>query len=226
MKIQVVENVQKANDEIAADNRAELRARGVASFNLMGSPGCGKTAWLERTLDVLASEMTVGVLTGDLATTRDAERIEAHTPHVVQINTGRGCHLEAHQVRQGMRNLDLDALDLLVIENVGNLICPVSWDLGQEAKVGMFSVPEGADKPAKHPYIVLAADLVVLNKADLLPHVPFDMDAFLGDLASIRADVPVLEVSAVQGTGLEPWLDWVRALVETVKAPPEAAPLA
>jgi len=212
MKIQVVENVQKVNDEVAAENRAELRARGVASVNLMGSPGCGKTAWLERTLEVLTAEMGVGVITGDLTTTRDAERIEDFTPHVVQINTGRGCHLEAHQVRQGLQRLDLDALDLLVIENVGNLICPVSWDLGQDRKVGMFSVTEGDDKPAKHPYVVLAADLILLNKIDLLPHVRFSRERFQEDVRAIRGDMDVLDVSATEGTGMDTWIDWLRTL--------------
>jgi len=217
MNIQVVENVQKANDRIAAENRALLHEHGIRSFNLIGSPGCGKTAWLERTLEAITPELTVGVLTGDLATTRDAERLAEYTPHVVQINTGRGCHLEAHQVREGMSKLDVDAIDLLIVENVGNLICPVSWDLGQDAKVGMFSVTEGDDKPAKHPYIVLAADVIVLNKTDLLPYVPFRLERFREDLASIRDDVPLIEASATTGVGLPAWVDWVRAFASRRK---------
>lgn len=212
-EIHVVESVLKANDEMAALNRADLAAAGVACVNLMGAPGCGKTAWLERTLEALRGSFTVGVLAGDLATTRDAERLAALTPHVTQINTGRGCHLEAHQVRQGLEHLDLDALDLLIIENVGNLICPVSWDLGQDVRVGMFSLTEGDDKPAKHPYIVLAADLLLLTKTDLAPYVPFDRERFLADVTGIRDDVPVLETSAVRGDGLETWLSWLKELV-------------
>ena len=213
MKIPVVENVLKLNDEIAASNRAMLADAGTACVNLMGSPGCGKTALLERTLQALASELCVGVVTGDLATTRDAERIAKFTEHVSQINTGRGCHLDANQVRQGMGHLPVADLDLLVIENVGNLICPVGYDLGQDAKVGMFSVPEGDDKPAKHPYLVLEAALLILNKSDLLPHVPFDLGVFESDIRGMREDVPVLTLSVVTGDGFDGWLDWLRELV-------------
>lgn len=213
-EIPLVENVLRANDTIARENRAELDALGVRAVNLMGAPGCGKTAWLERTLEELAGRLSVGVITGDLTTTRDAERLAAHTPWVTQINTGKGCHLEAHQVRRGMENLPLDRLDILVIENVGNLICPVSWDLGQHRRVGMFSLPEGDDKPAKHPWLVLSADLLLLTKTDLAPHVPFDVRRFHQDLQSIREEVPVLEVSAVTGRGVETWAGWLQALVE------------
>lgn len=210
----LVENVQRANDEIAEENRRVLAQHGVVCVNLMGAPGCGKTSWLERTLERLHPGVRTGVLAGDLATTRDAERLAAHTPHVTQINTGRGCHLEAHQVRQGMAKLDLGALDLLFIENVGNLICPVSWDLGQSARVGMFSVTEGDDKPAKHPYLVLAADLLLLTKGDLAPYVPFDRRRFMIDVRSIRSDVEVMEVSSVGGDGMDAWLEWLQARVE------------
>jgi hydrogenase nickel incorporation protein HypB len=213
-EIPLVENVRKANDEIAAENRSELDALGVRAVNLMGAPGCGKTAWLERTLEALRGELAVGVVTGDLATARDAERLVAFTPHVAQINTGRGCHLEAHQVRRGMAHLPLAELDLLVIENVGNLICPVAWDLGQHHRVGMFSLPEGDDKPAKHPWLVLSADLLLLTKTDLAPYVPFDVRRFHRDLQEMREEVPVLEVSATTGEGLETWLRWLRELVE------------
>ncbi|MEN8149346.1 MAG: hydrogenase nickel incorporation protein HypB [Planctomycetota bacterium] len=213
MDIPVVENVLKLNDEVARQNRDLLTSAGVACVNLMGSPGCGKTALLEKTLEGLAPEMRIGVVTGDLTTTRDAERIAVHTKDVSQINTGRGCHLDANQVRQGMAHLPLAELDLLVIENVGNLICPVGYDLGQDAKVGMFSVPEGEDKPAKHPYLVLEAAALLLNKSDLLPHVPFDREVFEEDVRAMRDDVPLLTMSAVTGEGLDGWFDWLRNLV-------------
>ncbi len=213
MEIPVVQKVGKLNDEVAAGNRSLLREAGVKCLNLMGSPGCGKTALLEVTLAALREEMTIGVITGDLTTTRDAERVARHTPHVVQINTGGGCHLEAHQVRQGMARLPLSELDLLVVENVGNLICPVSFDLGQDVKVGMFSVPEGEDKPAKHPALLLEAALLILSKVDLLPHVPFKLDVFLKDLAMIRGNLPVIALSATSGQGLPAWFDWLRAFV-------------
>jgi hydrogenase nickel incorporation protein HypB len=221
MKIPLVEKLGKLNDEIAAQNRADLRAAGVRCLNLMGSPGCGKTLLLERTLAALRGEISIGVITGDLTTTRDAERIARHTDAVVQINTGGGCHLEAHQVRQGLAKLDLPSLDLLVIENVGNLICPVGFDLGQDVKVGMFSVPEGEDKPAKHPQLLLHAGLLLLSKVDLMPHVPFRLDVFLADLAAIRGDLPVLALSATTGQGLGAWLDWLRAFAANSSGGPD-----
>jgi hydrogenase nickel incorporation protein HypB len=162
-------------------------------------------------LAALGDKCRPAVLAGDLTTTRDAERLAAHCPHVSQINTGNGCHLDANQVRQGMGVLPLADVDVLFIENVGNLICPVGFDLGQDVKVGIFSVTDGDDKPAKHPALVLAADLLVLNKMDLLPHVPFDMEVFRGDLAAIRDDVPLVEVSAQTGEGIDDWLTWLRA---------------
>ncbi|MHC4349982.1 MAG: hydrogenase nickel incorporation protein HypB [Planctomycetota bacterium] len=167
MKVQVVENVLKLNDEIAQINRRALAEAGVFCVNLMGSPGCGKTTLLENTLAALGAEYRIAVLAGDLTTTRDAERLAAHCPHVSQINTGNGCHLDANQVRQGMGGLPIADVDLLFIENVGNLICPVGFDLGQNVKVGIFSATDGDDKPAKHPGLVLEADLLVLNKQDL-----------------------------------------------------------
>lgn len=212
MEIKIVENVLKLNDEVAQQNRRQLKQAGVTCINLIGSPGCGKTAVLERTLGALGSEMAIGVLAGDMATTRDAQRLAAFTPHVVQINVGKSCHLDANQVRQGMNALDLPALDLLVIENVGNLICPVGFDLGQDVKVGMFSATEGDDKPAKHPYVVLEAGLLLLNKSDLLPHVPFNADRFREDVRSIREGIPLIEISAVTGAGLDVWFNWIRCL--------------
>ncbi|MBT8404959.1 MAG: hydrogenase nickel incorporation protein HypB [Gemmatimonadetes bacterium] len=220
--IQVIENVQRANDEVAAANRARLEDHGLAAVNLMGGPGSGKTTLLEATVAELGQDAVVGILTGDLATTRDAERLARLTPHVAQINTGRGCHLEAHQVRHGLDALELEALDLLFIENVGNLICPVSWDLGQERRVALFSMTDGDDKPAKHPYIVLAADLVLLNKIDLAPHVPFDRGRFLEDVRHLDEDVPVLELSALTGEGMEAWIEWLTRSA-TLAAPPAGA---
>lgn len=208
MKIPVVENVLKLNDEVAAINRERLQAAGVYTLDLIGAPGCGKTALLESTLRRLSSELAIGVLAGDLTTSRDAERMGRWTPHVVQINTGRGCHLDANQVRQGLQQLDLDALDLLFIENVGNLICPVGFDLGQNEKIGMFSVSEGDDKAAKHPYLVHESSVVLLNKLDLLPHVPFNREVFQQDVRRLNPDVAVLELSVVRDE-IDPWLAWV-----------------
>jgi len=223
MEIKVVENVLKLNDEVARMNRETLRQRNIACIDLIGSPGCGKTAMLERTLDALRDEFTIGVLTGDLTTTRDAERLAKFTPHVTQINTGKSCHLDANQARQGLSALDLEKTELLIIENVGNLICPVGFDLGQNAKVGMFSVPEGDDKPAKHPYVVLESDCLILNKTDLLPYVPFDLERFRGDLRSVRADATLFEISAATGEGMEGWLDWLRSFIGGVRGNAKAS---
>ena len=211
MKIPVVAKVLKANDEVAGHVRRRLAECGVPCVNLMGSAGCGKTSLLEATLRALAGELRIGVIAGDLATTRDAERIAAIAPDVVQINTGGSCHLEAQQVRQGIDSLPLEEIDLLVVENVGNLICPVGFDLGQGAKVGMMSVPEGDDKPGKHPMIILSCDLLLLSKTDLLPYVPFRLDSFRGDVRAIREDLPMIELSAVTNEGMAEWIDWLRA---------------
>lgn len=209
MKVPVVENVLKLNDEVARGNRQTLQDAGLFTLNLIGAPGCGKTALLEATLQRLRDEFRVGVLVGDLTTSRDGERLAQWTDHVVQINTGRGCHLDANQVRQGMVQLDLAQLDLLIIENVGNLICPVGFDLGQDVKVGLFSVTEGDDKAAKHPYLVREASLLLLNKLDLLPYVRFDRERFVQDIRQLNADAPLLEISVMRDQ-IDGWIDWLR----------------
>jgi hydrogenase nickel incorporation protein HypB len=209
MRVQVVENVLKLNDEMAAQNRRRLRQAGVFTLDLIGAPGCGKTALIEATLQRLPASLHVGVIVGDLTTQRDADRMARFTDHVVQINTGKGCHLEAHHVMQGMAKLDIDHLDLLIIENVGNLICPVGFDLGQDVKVGMFCTSGGDDKAAKHPYIVIESSLLLLNKTDLLPYVPFNLPQFRGDIRRLNPTVELLELSAFTGDGMDAWLKWI-----------------
>ncbi len=210
--VPIVENVLKLNDEVASINRKLLRELGVLTIDLIGGPGCGKTTLLEETLRRLKGDHAIGVLAGDLTTTRDADRLYQWCDQVVQINTGKGCHLDANQVRQGMAQLDLGALDALFIENVGNLICPVGFDLGQDVKVGMFSVSEGDDKAVKHPYVVYESSVVLLNKTDLLPHVAFDVTSFCADVKRLNPEVDVLELSA--GTGqIDPWLRWLSDLI-------------
>jgi len=179
MKVKVVEDVLKLNDEIAGLNRQSLRQAGVFAIDLIGAPGCGKTSLIERTLQSLRKQIRIGVLVSDLTTQRDAERMARYSDQVVQINTGKGCHLDANQVRQGLEQIDLEQLDVLFIENVGNLICAVGFDLGQDVKVGMFSVSEGNDKAAKHSYLVKEASVLLLNKTDLLGVVPFDKERFV-----------------------------------------------
>ena len=208
-RVPLVERVLEANDEIAADNRAELERRGIFSVDLIGAPGSGKTALLESTLQALQGRRHPAVLVGDLATRRDGDRLARWCDQVVQISTGQGCHLEANQVRHALGQIDLDAVDLLFIENVGNLICPVGFDLGQSAKVGLFSLTEGDDKAAKHPYLVEAADLLLLNKIDLLPHLSFDRSSFEADVRLLNPRVPLLDVSATTGQGLDAWIAWL-----------------
>jgi hydrogenase nickel incorporation protein HypB len=205
----MVERVLEANDEIAAEIRDELARRGIFAIDLIGAPGSGKTALLEATLQLLKGRRRPAVLVGDLATRRDGDRLARWCDRVVQISTGEGCHLEANQVRDALRQVDLEGVDLLFIENVGNLICPVGFDLGQTAKVGMFSLTEGDDKAAKHPYLVTAADLLLLNKIDLAPHLSFDRVGFEADVRLLNPRVPILEVSATSGQGLDGWIAWI-----------------
>lgn len=209
MHVHVVENILKLNDEMAALNRSRLHKAGVFAVDLMGAPGCGKTALIEATLRRLPSALRVGVIVGDLTTQRDADRMARFTNHVVQINTGKGCHLEAHHVMQGMSRIDIDHLDLLFIENVGNLICPVGFDLGQDVKVGMFCTAGGDDKAAKHPYIVCESSLLLLNKTDLLPHVPFNLTQFQADIHRLNPSVELMELSAFTGDGIDAWIGWL-----------------
>ena len=209
-EVAIVENVLRVNDELAGMIRQKLHGAGVFTVNLIGAPGCGKTALLERTLRELAGEMKLAVMVGDLATARDANRMAPWCDQVVQINTGKGCHLEANHVHQALARIDLSRVQLLFIENVGNLICPVGFDLGQDVKVGMFSVTEGDDKPAKHPYIVAESSAMILNKTDLLPYVPFKMEIFHEDVRRLNASVPLFELSVLKGDGFGLWLDWLR----------------
>jgi hydrogenase nickel incorporation protein HypB len=211
VRIPIVERVLEANDEIAAATRGELERRGIFAVDVIGAPGCGKTALLEATLQALKGRRRPAVLVGDLTTRRDGDRLARWCDQVVQISTGQGCHLEADQVRDALGGIDLDRIDLLFIENVGNLICPVGFDLGQAAKVGIFATTEGDDKPAKHPYLVSEADVLLLNKIDLLPHLSFDRSAFEADIRLLDPKVPVLGVSATTGEGLEAWLAWLES---------------
>jgi hydrogenase nickel incorporation protein HypB len=210
MQVQVVQNVLKLNDEVAALNRQRLRRAGVFTVDLMGAPGCGKTALIEATLRRLVPKLRVGVIVGDPTTQRDADRMARHTDQVVQVNTGKGCHLEAHHVMEAVSRMQVDNLDVLFIENVGNLICPVGFDLGQDVKVGMFCTTGGDDKPAKHPYIVCESSLLVLGKTDLLPLVPFDRDLFRSDIRRLNPTVELIELSALTGPGMDRWLDWLQ----------------
>lgn len=208
--IEIQQAVLAGNDRLAAANRDWLAAHGILALNLLGAPGCGKTALLECTLRDLGPALPMSVIEGDQATARDAERIRATGAPVVQINTGTGCHLDAQMLRQGLARLRPPPDSLLFIENVGNLVCPALFDLGEQAKVVLLSVTEGEDKPLKYPHMFGAAALVILNKVDLLPHVAFDLDTCLAHVRRINPRAPILMLSATGGEGLEAWYDWLR----------------
>ena len=213
-KIEVRERVMSRNNEIASTVRSLLAAHGVSAINLVSSPGSGKTTLLERTLATLGDEMGVAVITGDVQTQNDADRLAAHTSRVVTaVVTGGACHLDALQVLTSIDEIDLDQTQLLFIENVGNLVCPASWDLGEKEMVVLFAVTEGEDKPLKYPKMFQNARRVVMTKTDLLPHVPFDMDRAVANALSVNPELEVFRVSALTGDGLESWFDFLRSSV-------------
>jgi hydrogenase nickel incorporation protein HypB len=208
--VSLEQRVLAKNDQLAERNRDWLTGRGILALNLMSSPGAGKTTLLERTITDLAGAPPVSVLEGDQETLLDAQRIRATGCRVVQINTGSGCHLDAEMVARGLRALAPPERSLLFVENVGNLVCPALFDLGEAAKIVIISVTEGDDKPLKYPHMFAAADLVLLNKVDLLPYVSFDVSRCLAAARRINPGVPVLEVSATRGDGLTDWYRWLR----------------
>ena len=199
------------NQRIAERNRGWLAQKGILAVNLMSSPGSGKTTLLERTLNDLKSELAIGVIEGDQETSNDAERIRATGVKAVQINTGTGCHLEADMLERAMKLLEPEPNSLMVIENVGNLVCPALFDLGERAKVVIFSVTEGEDKPLKYPHMFNAASVTILSKTDLLPHVRFDARRAVENALTVNPRLKVIELSAYSGEGLEAWYGWLRA---------------
>ena len=204
--IDVRERVMARNDEIAAKVRTRVRAAGVTAFNLVSSPGSGKTLLLERTLAHFAGRRRIALVAGDVQTQNDADRLARHTDRLVHaVVTGGACHLDARQVAAALEQIDLDDTDLLVIENVGNLVCPASWALGEDAKIVLFSVTEGEDKPLKYPKMFQQAAHVVLTKVDLLPFVPFCKDRAIASALQVNPGLRVHEVSAVTGEGIGEW---------------------
>lgn len=206
------------NQSIAERNRARLRARKTLALNLVSSPGAGKTTLLERSIRDLRESVSISVVEGDQATQFDAERIRATGCRSVQVNTGTGCHLEASMIEAALGELDPPEGSLLMIENVGNLVCPALFDLGEHAKVAILSVTEGADKPLKYPHMFRAASLMILNKTDLLPYVDFDVEACVGFARRVNPDIEVLQLSATRGHGLQAWYDWLQVRLFAVEA--------
>ena len=213
MEIKLMKNILGVNDEIAAQNRKMFAARGVVVMNLMGSPGSGKTTLLEQTLTRLADKIQIAVIEGDLFTAKDAERIERAGVDVIQINTAGGCHLDAPMIQKACASLDLDAVDLLIVENVGNLVCPAEFDIGENFKAVVLSITEGDDKPLKYPLIFKESAAVVLNKTDLLPFTNFDLHSARRDLTTLHPSIKIFETSCTSGAGLDEWAAWLLAKV-------------
>jgi hydrogenase nickel incorporation protein HypB len=211
-ELPVVEEILSANDLVARENRKLLDAHGVVAVNVMASPGAGKTSLILRTAAGLGDRLRVGVIEGDVAGRVDADKVAAAGMPVVQINTGGGCHLDAPQVQGALERLPLDEIDLLLIENVGNLICPTGFDLGEHRKIMIAHVAEGDDKPIKYPGMFTAVDALVLNKMDLVPYVEFDEAAFRTAFRALNAGAPLFPLSCRTGEGIEAWLEWLLAL--------------
>ena len=207
----VVEKILSANDRIALQNRNLLDRLGIVAVNVMASPGAGKTSLILRSIEALRGRLRAGVIEGDVAGHVDADKVaESGTP-VVQINTGGGCHLDAPQVQSALEQLDLEQIDLLFIENVGNLICPTDFALGEHVNMLIANVPEGHDKPIKYPGMFAAVDAIILNKIDLMPYIDFDLEAFRAAVRALNADAPLFEVSCKTGEGIGAWADWLLA---------------
>ncbi len=217
--VEVLQGLLDANDHQAAHNREHFLRHNALAVNLMSSPGAGKTALLEATVDALGDELRIAVIEGDLETENDAERMRRKGVPAVQISTGNACHLDAHMVHDALHDLDTDGVDIVFIENVGNLVCPASFDLGQYANVALLSTPEGHDKPAKYPVMFRAADVVLISKADLLP-VLDDFDPAFAEtcLRHLASTAPMFQVSARRGDGMATWLDWLRARLAEVRS--------
>lgn len=216
--VQIEQDILAKNNEFAHANRQWLHDRGIFALNLVSSPGSGKTTLLVRTIEALRERQRVAVIEGDQQTSRDADRVRATGAPAIQINTGRGCHLDAHMVGDALQRLDPVDGSLLLIENVGNLVCPAAFDLGEAHKVVILSVTEGEDKPIKYPDLFHAADLMLINKIDLSPHVDFDVDAAIAFAQRVRPGLAVMRVSATTGEGFAAWIAWLEEGVAAAKA--------
>jgi hydrogenase nickel incorporation protein HypB len=214
-RVQVIENILAANQRLAEENRETLESAGVFAINLMASPGAGKTSLIERTIPALGARYRIAVVEGDIATSLDADRIAAAGAQAVQINTGGNCHLDAVMLQQALQRLDLATIDLLVVENVGNLICPASFPLGTHSSVLVASTPEGDDKPYKYPGIYRGVDVLIVNKTDLLPYISFDMDNFQRGVRVLNPGVVTFPLSCRTGEGLDGWLSWLASQIDS-----------
>jgi len=212
MKVKVVSKILEANDRIADENRKRFKDAGVYVMNLMGAPGAGKTTLLERTIQALKPHLKIGVIEGDIVGTDDAERIGALNVPVVQINTGGACHLDANMISEVLSELPLRELDMLIIENVGNLVCPAEFKVGEDIKMMVLSVAEGHDKPLKYPLMFQESSALVLNKIDLLPYMNTDINKVRRDSLALNPKLKIFEISCTTGTGIDQWAQWLSAL--------------
>ncbi|XER09980.1 Hydrogenase maturation factor HypB [Sporomusa aerivorans] len=210
-------NILGKNEAAAAELNALLTSKGIFVINLLGSPGCGKTSLVERTAHLLKGQLKLAVIEGDLYTSKDADRVAAAGTPVVQINTEGGCHLDAAMVKTALASLDLAAIDLLIIENVGNLVCPAEFAVGEHAKVVVLSITEGEDKPLKYPLVFRQSQAVILNKIDLLPYTDFALDSAVRDINGLNPEAFLLKASCRTGEGLDRWADWLKEQVKSVR---------
>ena len=217
MEIKVIKNILGENDRIAAENQAMFADKKVFVLNFMGSPGAGKTSVLEKTMERLKDKIHMAVIEGDLFTSKDAERIDKYGVPVIQINTAGGCHLDANMVQKTVKEMNLDELDLLVVENVGNLVCPAEFPVGEDARAVVLSVTEGDDKPLKYPLMFKESEIALLNKVDLAPYCNFNMESAKKDITCLHPGIEVLEVSCTKGDGIEVWCDWLLGKIAAKK---------
>ena len=209
MEIKVVKNILEANEVIASQSKTLFAEKGVYVLNLMGSPGAGKTTLLEKTVDHLKDNNHIAVIEGDIATSRDAERIAHHSIPTVQINTGGACHLDGNMVRGALKEFDLNQIDILIVENVGNLVCPAEFNIGENDKAMIISVTEGDDKPKKYPLMFQVSTVLLLNKIDLLPYLNFDMERFHDDALKVNPKLKIMPISCTIGEGIDAWFEWI-----------------
>jgi hydrogenase nickel incorporation protein HypB len=214
MEIKVTTDLLGKNNELAQRNREVFNQNNVFAMNMMGSPGSGKTTLLERTIEVIKDKANLGVIEGDIFTAKDAERIAKYNIPVKQINTGGSCHLDAAMVEKVLKDFDFSAIDIMVVENVGNLVCPVEFNVGEHVKIAVLSVIEGDDKPLKYPLIFKESEVVILNKVDLLPFCDVDFDQMKKDILSINPEIKIFEISSRKGEGVEAWVQWLLSKVK------------
>ena len=218
MEIKVLRDILSANDAIASRNQSRLDKHNILAINIMSSPGAGKTSLILRTIEKLKERARIAVIEGDVASTIDADKVSQQGVIAVQINTAGGCHLDANMTENALDNLPLDDIDVLLIENVGNLICPAGFALGEHKRIILLSVPEGDDKPYKYPSMFIGADVVLINKIDLLPYLDFNVIAFTQAVSGLNPKVKIFQVSCKTGQGLEGWFSWLQDTIKEIKS--------